>query len=243
MSTGHFNRLHLQDCTVLGSNGFPFSVGGKVNLAFDENNLHCLGASRTVSFGYVELAELQISGPGSVTSGGGFIGGGFGVDGALQGIAIAGVLNLLTTRSKIHTFLNIVTNFGELHLHYGEMEPGALRMALAAVYVKLRRLDPAWIDTRLRVLEAQKNASVLTEEQFSAAKHRLLVASDWKDPVAEAKDLQLLRDASEKTALQNGPKGTCPNCDNLISMQAESCPRCKAAFGVGSAWQVIPASS
>lgn len=243
MSTGHFNRLHLQECTVLGSNGFPFSVGGKINLAFDEGNVHCLGASRSASFDYVELAELHISGPGTVTNGGGFIGGGFGVEGALQGIAIAGLLNLLTTRSKIHTFLTLITNFGELHLHYGEMEPGALRMALAAVYVKLRRLDPLWIDSRLKVLSAQREAGALTDEQVSAAKHRLLVASEWKDPVAEAKDLELLRNSSEQAALLDGPKGTCPNCSNLIAMHADSCPRCKAAFGIGSAWQVIPASS
>lgn len=240
MSTSVSNKLYLQQCTLLGVNGFPFSVGEKINLAFGEDGLHCLGTNRTASFGYVELAELDISGPGTVTKGGGFIGGGFGVEGALEGMAIAGVLNLLTTRSRIHTFVTIVTNFGELHLHYGDMEPGALRMALASVYVKLRRLDPAWIASRLKILDAQKEAGALTEEGLAAARQRLLVASEWKDPASEAAELRLLKEASQKEAFENGPKGRCPNCDTTLSLYAESCPRCKSMFGVGSAWQVVP---
>ena len=241
MSTADSNKLHLQQCIVLGVNGFPFSVGSRINLSFGESEIHCVSTNQVASFAYAELAELNISGPGTVTKGGGFIGGGFGVDGALEGMAIAGVLNLLTARSKIHTFLTIIANFGELHLHYGEIEPGALRMALASVFVKLRRLDPVWIDSRLRILAAQKEAGSLTGEEAVSARRRLLVTSEWEDPAEEAKNLQLLRAAGEKEAMENGPKGSCPNCDTTIPLSAESCPRCKAAFGVGSVWQVIPA--
>ena len=241
MSVGDSTKLNLQGCTVLGVNGFPFAVGGKIDLAFGEHELHCVGDAQRASFSYTELAELNISGPGSVTKGGGFIGGGFGAEGAIEGIAIAGVLNLLTTRSKIHTFITLIANFGELHLHYGEMEPGALRMSLASVYVKLRRLDPAWLESRLKILTIQKEAGSLSEEGFTAARNRLLSTSDWRDPVAEAKDLRLFRDANLKEAMESGPKGVCPNCDKLIPLHADSCPSCKAAFGVGSAWRVLPA--
>lgn len=236
MSTADSNSTTLADCTVLGANGFPFAIGSKVSLGFDANSVHCTNAARTASFNLAELAELNISGPGSVTSGGGFIGGGFGVDGALEGMAVATVLNLLTTKTKVHTFLTLIANFGELHLHYSGMEPSALRMALAPVYVRLRRLDPIWQESRLKVLQTQHATGLLTSEDLDAAKNRLFVASDWKDPTLEAAEIKLLH----QVALDGGPKGQCPNCANIIPLHADSCPKCKAVFGVGSAWQVKP---
>lgn len=230
------NNPSLADCTVLGANGFPFAIGTRINLSFDANNVHCTNAARIASFSLAELAELNISGPGSVSSGGGFIGGGFGVDGALEGMAVATVLNLLTTKTKVHTFLTLIANFGELHLHYAGMEPSALRMALAPVYVRLRRLDPVWQESRLKILATQHSAGLLTDDDLSAAKKRLLVSSDWKDPILEAAELQHLHQA----ALDGGPKGQCPNCNNIIPLHADTCPKCKAVFGVGSAWKVLP---
>src|SRR5262249_16799941 len=86
---------------------------------------------------YPEIVDFSITGPGTVTTGGGFIGGGFGVAGALEGMAVAAVLNALTSRTKVHTFIGLVTHQGELFLHYEGMEPGALRIALrGGVYLR-----------------------------------------------------------------------------------------------------------
>lgn len=230
------NNPSLADCIVLGANGFPFAIGSKIRLSFDSTNVHCSSKVRTASFSLAELAELNISGPGSVTTGGGFIGGGFGVDSALEGIAVATALNFLSTKTKVHTFLTLVTNFGELHLHYSGMEPGALRIALAAVFVRIRRLDPIWQESRLKVLLAQQAAGRLSADELAAAKKRLLVESDWKDPMLEAEELRQLHRAN----IENGPKGQCPNCDSIVPLHSESCPKCKAAFGIGSAWQIAP---
>ena len=38
----------------------------------------------------------------------------------------------------------------------------------------------------------------------------------------------------------SGPMGTCPNCSMLILLAAQDCPKCKASFGVGSAYKVVP---
>ena len=38
--------------------------------------------------------------------------------------------------------------------------------------------------------------------------------------------------------IDDGPKGTCPNCDAIISMSANPCPKCKAQFGVRGGWSV-----
>lgn len=151
-------------------------------------------------------------------------------------MAVATVLNLLTSKTKVHTFLTLIANFGELHLHYAGMEPSALRIALAPVYVHLRRLDPVWQESRLKLLHAQQAAGRLSANDFAAAKRRLEVTSDWKDPVWEAEELKRL----QQTALQNGPEGQCPNCDSVILLASESCARCKASFGLGSVWKVLP---
>ena len=52
---------------------------------------------------YSEVEGLEIGGPGLVKTGGGFVGGGFGARGAIEGMAIAAVLNGLTTRTSIKT--------------------------------------------------------------------------------------------------------------------------------------------
>lgn len=240
MSISAEGQPRLEGCTVLGANGFPFAAGGILSLQFDEKTVNFIGPGRTASFSYAELAEVSISGPGSVTTGGGFVGGGFGVDGMLQGMAAATVLNLISARTKIHTFITIIANFGEIHLHYSGMEPGALRIALAAVFVKLRRLDPAWIAQRTSVLDHQCASGAIDRASHAAALLRLTVASEWKDPAVELRDIKALKNASDQALLDSAPKGICPNCDSVIPVIVESCPKCKAVFGIGSAWQVRP---
>ena len=41
-------------------------------------------------------------------------------------------------------------------------------------------------------------------------------------------------------AAPTGPLGTCPNCSAVVALAAEDCPKCKASFGIGSAWKVQP---
>lgn len=35
-------------------------------------------------------------------------------------------------------------------------------------------------------------------------------------------------------------QGTCPNCETTLSLAANECPKCRAMFGVGSAWVIQP---
>ncbi len=46
--------------------------------------------------------------------------------------------------------------------------------------------------------------------------------------------------AIESTVTPSGPSGTCPNCKTIIPLASEECAKCKASFGVGSAWKVLP---
>ena len=169
----NFSAPTMKECVVLGCSGFPFSPGDQVRVAFDEHGVSLQGAQRAAGFSYVELAELAIAGPGSVTSGGGFIGGGFGVEGALEGMAIATVLNVLSTKTKVHTFITIVVNFGEIHFHYGGMEPSALRVALAGVFVRLRQMSPDWLLARRKIIEGRLAAGAISAEECESLLARL----------------------------------------------------------------------
>lgn len=232
------DAITIKRCTVLGGVGYPFASGELLDLSFGRQNL-AIKANGTlpIDVPYFEIVDISISGPGSVTSGGGFVGGGFGVEGAVEGIAAATVLNFLTTRTKIHTFITILSHVGELHLHYSSMEPSALRIALSGVFTTLRRLDPTWIRSRLERLEHQHTAELIDKEEFERLKQRLLsppevpthskVSSATKDEPLEQERLE-------------GPNGECPNCESIIPLLSLECPKCTVLFGNGSAWKPKP---
>lgn len=75
---------------------------------------------------YAEIEDVEIGGPGLVKSGGGFIGGGFGAVGALEGVAIASVLNALTTRTSITTIVRVQGVRCELFLLHTRSTPEQL---------------------------------------------------------------------------------------------------------------------
>ena len=103
---------------MLGGSGYRLTAGREArvdfladSIAFYININSMVGAGPSVAdarITYPEVIGIQIEGPGAVSRGGGFIGGGFGFGGALEGIAIATVLNALTTKTNIHTFIQIL---------------------------------------------------------------------------------------------------------------------------------------
>ncbi|HUH59623.1 MAG TPA: hypothetical protein VL001_06035 [Candidimonas sp.] len=228
------HSLILKDCTVLGASGFPFSPGDTIALVFKHNVVRCSGRSYLAELSLLELAELSVSGPGTLVTGGGFIGGGLGVEGALEGIAIANVLNALTTKKKTHTFVTLTANFGELHLHYGSMDPGAVRVFLSDVFVRLRNMNSQWRQSREQLIDDQLAKGSISGTEADTLKSRLASQPIWTDLASEAKAQRLLGESAE------GPKGTCPSCDHTISLHSEHCQYCRANFGRYSSWSVIP---
>ena len=125
--------------------------------------------------------------PGEQTTGGGFIGGGFGLEDALAGILIAMALNMLTTRTTIDTVLGLRTRSAEIFLHYDEATPTDLRMLLSPVFTRLRQLreeheqadatsevsppDPVEQLARLARLRVD---GLLTDDEFTAFRARLM---------------------------------------------------------------------
>ena len=80
---------------------------------------------------YSQVEDVEIGGPGLVKTGGGFVGGGFGVNGAVEGMAIAAVLNTLTTRTSVKTIVRIQGTSCELFLLYTKLTPEQLRITMS----------------------------------------------------------------------------------------------------------------
>lgn len=57
---------------------------------------------------------------------------------------------------------------------------------------------------------------------------------------AEEEEQRLAHLDEAQRAYERLPKGTCPNCDAIIPVASAECPKCKAQFGSGSAWNVRP---
>lgn len=80
---------------------------------------------------YSQVEDVEIGGPGLVKTGGGFVGGGFGVSGAVEGMAIAAVLNTLTTRTSVKTVVRIQGTSCELFLLHTKLTPEQLRIMMS----------------------------------------------------------------------------------------------------------------
>ena len=138
---------------------------------------------------YPEVEDIEIGGPGLVKSGGGFVGGGFGAVGALEGMAIASVLNALTTRTSITTIVRIQGTSCEFFLLHRRSTPeqlriemsralGAIRGARAAAAQSTRAdegfLGPVSPVAELAKLADMRQAGLLTREEFDQLKTTLL---------------------------------------------------------------------
>lgn len=140
-----------------------------------------------VSYGQVEHVEL--GGPSLVRSGGGFAGGGLGVADAIEGMAIAAVLNALTTRTSIKTVVRIQSTSCELFLLHTKATPdrlriemsralGTIRSARAAetsgeIHQEARAEAPSPVEELTKLADLLEKG-LLTREEFDQMKARLL---------------------------------------------------------------------
>jgi len=184
----------VRSCTYLGGAYMPLQAGAVVDLVFRETALEILAHPATVrsallgSLVFNDRSAIEISGPGQVTKGGGFAGGGFGLVGAVEGIAIAGLLNAITTRTSIVTVLMVADDAHEAFFVNATMVPEDLRRLLSPVFVRLRQYQPRPepspaqtvsssnndIVSKLERLSELRNSGILTEQEFNSAKVALL---------------------------------------------------------------------
>ena len=113
---------------------------------------------------------MEIGGPGLVRSGGGFTGGGFGLSGAVEGMAIAAVLNAMTTRTSIKTVVRIQGTGCELFLLHTRLTPEQLRIEMSRTLAVIRaaRADQAAARSSS---EARPGSSVTGRGTGQAGRH------------------------------------------------------------------------
>lgn len=159
--------IHSFETVVVGSAFYAIPIGAVARLEFKESEvIVSVANSKSVNVHYAEIIEIGIHGPGKTVSGGGFVGGGSGIEGAIVGIATSALLNAATTKTNLQTFISMKTMIGELHFLCSSFEPNALRFGLAHVYSAVRHFDLEMVNKYLDKLNNLYKAGLVTEEKL-----------------------------------------------------------------------------
>jgi len=174
----------VEECRVLGSHGVRLGVDEPCRLVVTSEGVRIDPAhSAQVFISYERITAFEISG-GVRRSGGGFVGGGFGLQGAADGMLIAAALNSLTTRTHINTVLCVQSTNAEIFFHVATVTPDALRIRLSPAFSALRNRPqkPAAASEaegpdlvgRLQTLADMRTRELLTAEEFEELKAQVL---------------------------------------------------------------------
>lgn len=131
-------------CVALGGFGWDLKDGHPYELDFNESVVTIQEPATgvtAVTVAYDRLLAFEIGGPGVQSTGGGFMGGGFGVEGAAEGILAATVLNALSTRSKVVTTFSLHAVDGEAFFLHDVLTPPDFRIRLSEVFVRMRQVS------------------------------------------------------------------------------------------------------
>jgi len=143
-------------------------------------------ATETLSLRYSDIEGFNIGGPGVMESDAGIIGGGFGLAGAVTGMAVAGLVNEVTRTRSVETGIWWKTRDSEVFLFTDSADPDSLRVELSEQMAKMQsnngttarpavsEAQPQDVVTQLRSLAELHAQGVLNDAEFVAAKQRIL---------------------------------------------------------------------
>jgi hypothetical protein len=117
----------------LGGMGAKISKGIKGRLVVSDLGFFYENNKGAWSVDFEEIQSIQIAGSGAFQTGGGWIGGGFGFSGAMQGAAMASMMNLLTTRTHFDCILRIIYKKLDLTFQILDRNPRQLEIDLTGV--------------------------------------------------------------------------------------------------------------
>ena len=168
--------------TVVGGYGWATPVGRRVGvvIASEKVIISPVPFEPTLTESpFSKLIGFEFAG-GASTTGGGFIGGGLGVSGALEGMLVASALNAATTRTTVNTLVRMSGVDGEVAFHHGTATPDTLRNLFAKAANTVaggqahQSSGPADLASQLERLVELFSAGHLTAEEFAAAKQRAI---------------------------------------------------------------------
>jgi hypothetical protein len=131
------------DGSILSLTGVSGIATGGCTLIFDRESVTVMigNESNQLRLNYSDVTSLQITGRGELvtTSGGGWMGGGFGARGIIEGVALSTVLNKLTTTKTHHieTIVNLNWNSGSVTLLNTSLPPGQWASLLSSVVQRI----------------------------------------------------------------------------------------------------------
>lgn len=167
----------------MGVSGFPVEIGSCCSVLTlpDAVDVRAeMDGDGVATIPYANLTKIDISGETSTTDAG-MIGGGFGLQGAAEGMAVASIINALSRKTSIHTWLWIASPYGDLRLHHGSLLPSQLSRWLEPLFRRYQMAQhiataaPASNDdpiSQLERLAALRDKGLLSEEEFHAARAR-----------------------------------------------------------------------
>lgn len=123
----------------LGGFGSPLIPGADALVVVGPAGVRVVHGSQRFEASHRELEGYQLGGVGQYETGGGWIGGGFGVAGALQGAAFALVMNALTTRIRNDCLLRFVFANAEMTFEVLVETPAQVELELSALTAALRQ--------------------------------------------------------------------------------------------------------
>ena len=187
LDNGHCSALTAVtiDETVT-AHGLPGLVVGQPAFIEVHPNRMVFGSigQSSVDIALSSIDTMGVGGPGVVKTGGGFIGGGFGLEGMAIGIATASVLNLLTSRTRIETLLMVKGTTCEFVGASSLHTPLELDSLLAPAYTLLRAaqrtaatlpiLTSGSVAEELTRLVSLREAGHITEEEYQSLKSRVI---------------------------------------------------------------------
>jgi hypothetical protein len=182
-------RRRRLDGVILEAAGISGIATGGCGIIFDRDvvTLAIGDLSNRTSIRYEDITVLQFAGRGAVTeqSGGGWVGGGFGLSGALEGVLTASALNSLTatTSTRIESVVSFAWLSNWLILLNQHFVPERLAEIFAPVVDRIREAHfdaPAPVEasgnltSQLTELANLHKSGALTDEEFMLAKAKIL---------------------------------------------------------------------
>jgi len=168
--------------TLVGGYNTEMPPGTAVVFAFGSTGIYVCTGGMLYSWPATQVESVTAGGPGVQSTGGAWIGGGFGPTVALEGMLVASILNKLTTKTTVNTLVHAVRHGAEYIVHTQVATPNELNLELSALqgriaHVKRQAASAAsrpGMAEELAKLAALHQTGALSDDEFAAAKQRIL---------------------------------------------------------------------
>lgn len=168
------------EVVILGGAGWENAKDSECMFSMDATSIYMSDLKTLIdtTININDLREIEISGPGKVTTNAGVLGGGFGAEGALKGMAIATVINILTTYSNTKTFIRLGFQSSEIVMLTSKIEPDKARILLSSLFLKANRKPKEektlGVSDEIHKLHELKQNGAITALQFEKLKDKLI---------------------------------------------------------------------